>query len=168
MKKIIIEKGKRFGYLIVIDEEFNSNRRKFNCLCDCGNLKKIQLNHLMSGDITSCGCKKIEICGNNFRTHGLSKSAEFNTWSLMKKRCYNKNDKRYNDWGGRGITVCESWLDSFENFIKDMGFKPSKEHSIDRINNDGNYEPSNCRWATRSEQMKNRRKFKRSKRKITQ
>ena len=167
MKKIIVEKGTRFGSLVIIDENFKSKRRMFNCLCDCGGTKIIQLNHLRMGDITSCGCKRVKTCGNNFRTHGLSKTSEFNTWSMMKKRCYDKNYRRYNDWGGRGIIVCESWISSFENFINDMGFKPSKDHSIDRINNDGNYEHSNCRCATRSQKMNNRRKFKRGKKILT-
>ena len=160
MRTIIIEKGQIFGNLTIVEEVFKTKRRMFNCSCLCGNTKIIQLNHLRMGDIKSCGCKRVEQCGNNFRKHGLSKTSEFNTWSLLRKRCYDKNNPRYNDWGGRGIKVCDRWLNSFENFINDMGFKPTKYHSIDRINNDGNYEPLNCRWATRSEQMKNRRKFK--------
>lgn len=81
-------------------------------------------------------------------------------WSDMKKRCYNKNNKRFKDYGGRGIVVCERWLNYYENFLSDMGVRPTSKHSLDRINNDGIYEPSNCRWATRTVQDMNRRKRK--------
>lgn len=90
-------------------------------------------------------------------THGLSASSEHGIWSKMKARCLNINDPSYENYGARGIVVCDRWLNSFENFYKDMGPRPSKNHSIDRINNDGNYEPSNCRWATKKQQIDNRR-----------
>jgi DNA-binding CsgD family transcriptional regulator len=91
----------------------------------------------------------------NFK-HGMSNSPEFSCWHGMKSRCLNKNSKNYHRYGGRGITICERWLNSFENFYEDMGPKPSPNHSIDRKNNNGNYEPSNCRWATAKEQLDNR------------
>jgi hypothetical protein len=90
------------------------------------------------------------------RTHGMCGSAEYATWCGMLRRCRNKNERAYRHYGGRGIIVCDRWLD-FANFYADMGPKPSKDHSIDRINNDGNYEPGNCRWATWSQQAKNKR-----------
>lgn len=95
--------------------------------------------------------------------HGLSHTPEYDIWTKMKARCLNKHDKDYPEWGGRGIKVCNAWRESFAAFHKDMGFRPSKKHSLDRIDNNGNYEPSNCRWATPNEQASNKRLYKRNK-----
>jgi len=93
----------------------------------------------------------------NKENHGLSNTVEYKAWKRMKNRCYNKNDNRYHDWGGRGIRVCDRWINSFTNFLSDVGLRPSDKHSLDRIDNNGNYEPNNCKWSTGSEQSRNRR-----------
>jgi hypothetical protein len=100
-------------------------------------------------------CKNKQLCTTK------SHSSEYRAWISIKQRCYNTKTPQYKDYGGRGIKVCQRWLDSYDNFINDVGYKPSDELSIDRIDNDGNYEPNNCRWATRLQQVRNRRPHKR-------
>lgn len=96
----------------------------------------------------------------NREYHGMSNEPEYDVWSKMKSRCLNIKDKDYPQWGGRGIEVCDEWVNSFVNFYRDMGKRPTDKHSLDRTNNDGNYEPSNCRWATPSQQQSNKRLYK--------
>jgi hypothetical protein len=158
--------GQTFGRLIALKRLSNYSKSVWLCRCECGRTKKVALRHLSAGKIKSCGCLQQELYANgraNFR-HGHWKNSkptpEHNTWVRMRQRCYNENHDNYRYYGGRGITVCERWQSSFENFFADMGPRPSPAHSIDRINNDGNYEPGNCRWATRSEQMKNTHRSK--------
>lgn len=150
--------GKKFGRLTVI--EF-SHRRKdkihYKCICDCGTEVKTRGASLKDGSTQSCGCLNKERTKKENTTHGLSGTTEYCIYQGAIQRCYNKNNPQYIDYGGRGITVCDEWLHSFETFLKDMGNRPSKKHSIDRINNEGNYELGNCRWATSTEQAKNRR-----------
>lgn len=121
--------------------------------CVCGNEKLALLSEVKSGHVKSCGC----LVKDTVTKHGMANTREYQTWADMKGRCFNTNHNQYKDWGGRGITVCERWKDSFINFYNDMGNKPHKM-SLERINNDGNYEPSNCKWATQSEQNKNQRR----------
>ena len=122
------------------------------CKCSCGKTTKVVGSKLTSGHTRSCGCLKKTCC----RTHGLSSTLAAKSWYAMISRCNNPKDKDYPRWGGRGVRVCRRWL-KLENFIADMGERPSKRHSIERRDNDGNYCKSNCYWALPIQQMSNRR-----------
>lgn len=131
------------------------------CVCDCGKERIVRGNDLRNGKTKACGCLQKEVVTERSTKHGYAKrnamAAEYITWENMIARCTNPKATQYADWGGRGIKVCDRWLNSFENFITDMEDKPSSKHSIERKNVNGNYEPSNCRWATPYEQSANRR-----------
>lgn len=151
--------GKRFGRLIVVSRSENINRHKtWLCRCDCGVEKIIGSSNLIGGT-KSCGCLKRETIINIFTTHGMTKSPERMSWKAAKARCFNKNSDKYRDYGGRGITMCSRWVNSFQNFYDDMGVRPPGT-SLDRIDNDGNYEPGNCKWSTPKEQQRNRRPYR--------
>jgi len=154
--------GRKFGRLTVLSFSHSSKHKRYwNCECECTLGKVVQkpTGSLTSGKVKSCGCLGIEHQKNGNVTHGQTIggiTSEYEAWQGMFKRCYNHNTVRFENHGGRGIEVCERWK-KFENFFEDMGKKPTPKHSLDRINNDGNYEPSNCRWATPKEQCYNRR-----------
>jgi len=158
--------GQKFDRLTAI--KIAGKRAKANlwlCACDCGNETTATVSQLKRGDKTSCGCKKKEPKGprpdlaqrNKDRaTHAMTGSYTYSSWIAMKSRCFDPKDKDYPRWGGRGIKVCKAWADSFIQFYKDMGERPTG-HTIDRINNEGDYEPGNCRWALPKTQSNNTR-----------
>lgn len=162
MSKVINLINKRFIRLVVVVRAANDKQGKARwlCLCDCGNYKVALGSHLRNGTTKSCGCLQREqrqIIGGHSRTHGMSRTLEYKIYTNMIQRCYNPNNPRYKNYGGRGIIVCARWLNSVEDFLKDIGKRPGPGYSIERMDNNGNYELGNWKWGTEFEQANNRR-----------
>lgn len=157
--------GKKFNRLTVVgntNERYSNGGYKWICKCDCGNDSIVRGDSLKSGHIKSCGCLNSELTSKRAFKHGqnnkqLGRTKEYDAWRAMINRCNLKSTKKYHRYGARGISVCDRWLNSFENFFEDMGKKPTLQHSLDRYPDiNGNYEPSNCRWATNEQQSRNK------------
>lgn len=152
--QIIDLTGQSFGRLRVLGFVGCGKHReaRWLCVCECGSEYETSGNNLRKGHTRSCGCLHADVVAK----HNACFSPEYRAWDAMKSRCRNPKNKHFAHYGGRGISICARWLSSFENFFADMGNRPSAKHSLDRIDNDGNYEPSNCRWATSTTQIRNR------------
>jgi len=154
----VIEIGERFGRLIAMELRDRGKMTKIWCRCDCGVEKILWVSDITSGKTRSCGCFHREATVVRNLIHGMSHHELYQTYTGMLARCHDPQQKQYPDYGGRGITVCQRWRDGFENFVEDMGERPPGR-TLDRENNDDGYSPENCRWATPSEQVSNRRGY---------
>lgn len=150
--------GQVYGRLTLLKQApTRGKQRRWVCRCTCGKIKDQPEYDVITGRTTSCGCLMRERNSARMRTHGMTHTRVYQAWLHMKQRCYDPNTPKYPHYGGRGIEVCARWRFSFENFLADMGERPSPHHSLDRIDGEGHYTPENCRWATYREQWYTRR-----------
>lgn len=146
-------------YIAEAGHDMSKNQKERCCIFKCPyceNEFRNKHSRVKNLSVVSCGCYALNVFGKKYKTHGMSHTPEFKTWQGIMQRCYNHNNIRYENYGGRGIEVCKDWRDSFEAFYRDMGNKPSSKHSIDRIDVNGDYELSNCRWLSNLEQQSNK------------
>lgn len=149
--------GQRFGKLVVLRHDRTEREAYWTAVCDCGGSITERGSRLRNGSTIDCGCGKFERASLALRRHGMWETRTWNIWSGLRQRTCDPNNKDWNNYGGRGIKCCERWLHSFEAFLEDMGECPSTKHSIERVDHNGNYDPSNCVWATMKQQNRNRR-----------
>ncbi len=150
--------GEKFGRWIVLSfAEQRGGMRLWNCVCECGTTRQVAYNNLYSGGSKSCGCLQAERASETHFKHGQVRHPIYRSWSGAKNRCYNKNDQDFKYYGGRGIKVCDRWLVDFWNFWDDMAVGWRPDLTIERINVNGHYEPSNCCWLSIEDQQKNKR-----------
>jgi hypothetical protein len=150
--------GQTFSRLLVLNYVVGFNESYWRCMCVCGRETIVRARSLKSGLSQSCGCLRADRVRASLQTHGLVQSPEYAIWRAAKSRCHNPNSGQYKDYGGRGIRMCDEWRYDFAAFYAHIGQRPAPELTLDRINNDGHYEPGNVQWATRTQQIHNRRK----------